>query len=272
VRAAELPALVAEACGGPPRPLAGGRNFGWHLTRRQALGAAGVAAAALLGLRWALRESTPRLRRNEWRDLEPVSPMLVAIEPDAQITCDFQKPPRITVQSDELALVHLGRSVSGVFSLEVVLQQDAWDAAAGLFFQGRHLEDHPDVYEFQSLELRPAAGASDALVRRLSWSHWRLVDHDGALSAENEMWAEAEVDLVADSAEQKLSITLGRQGLPEVVWNGSPLSRSRWLFSAEGRRQASRTLAQVQRQNLGRLGLLNRGGTTRFLFPRLAYR
>ncbi len=274
-RRADLSVLVAAACGDAAPTPGRGKEVtarAWTPTRRQLLAGGAAAAAVALAIRWTMAPSTPRLRRNEWRDLEPVSPMLLAIEPDAQITCDFQKPPRITVRSDQLALVHLGRSVSGVFTLQVVLQQDQWDAAAGVFFQGRHLEDRPNVYEFQSLELRPADQATDPSGRRLTWSRWRLVDDNGRLSADREPWAEAKIELGTDPKGQKLVVTLGRQGFPEVVWNGHPVAESDWEFSAEGRQQASRTPSQVQRQNLGRLGLINSGGTTQFLYPRLAYR
>ncbi|MGD9636013.1 MAG: hypothetical protein AB7U97_22220, partial [Pirellulales bacterium] len=272
-RKADLPAIVAAACGNEALPRAQNPSADRFPTRRQMIAGGLAACGAALLLTWFITPPTPQLRRNEWRALAPVSPdMLLAVEPDAQVTYGSQKPPQITVHSDELALVHMGRSVSGVFSLEVVLRQDDWQGGAGVFFQGHYLENRPNVYEFQSVELRPPDRPSDPTVRRLLWSRCELVDDNGKLSAQREPWAETEVKLGDAAGGQKLQVTLGRRGFPEVLWNERPIPETSWTLSTTGRRQANRTPGQVQRQNLGRLGLVNSGGATIFLLPRLAYR
>ena len=281
-RRADLPALVAGTCGTEPPPrgklvqsaaVRGTGRLSSPVARRWVLaGAVAVACLALLD-RWLMIPPTPQLRRDEWRDLEPVAPeMLLAVEPDAQLTRDSQKPPQITVRSNELALVHMGRSVAGVFSLEVVLKPDKSPVSAGVFFQGHYLENRPNVYEFQSLELRPPDVDRDPPVRRLLWSRWELVDDSGKLSAHRDPWAEAEIEWSSAPKGQTMQVTLGRRGFPEVSWNGRPIAEDRWELSTAGRRQASISAEQVQQQNLGRLGLINSGGTTIFLRPRLTYR
>jgi hypothetical protein len=270
-RPADLPALVAEVCGGPRRPAVN-RGVGLkRITRRQILAAGATAASAVLLLRWALSESAPRLRRNVWRDLAPVAPMLVAVDPDAQFECDFQKPSRITMTSSDLALVHLGRSVSGMFSVNVHLQQEGTSPNAGLFFQGHFREDDPQVFEFQSLELQPEITGSGSANCRIQWSRWNLFKENEKLTARCDPWGSAEVEFLPGANGDEFVVTLGRRGCPEVAWNGRPVADSSWEFSAEGRRQVNRTPIQVQRQTIGRLGLVNRSGATEFHAPRLMY-
>jgi eukaryotic-like serine/threonine-protein kinase len=270
-RQAELPELVAEVCGGPRRPSTR-RGIGLgKLSRRRILAAGATAAAVTLLLRWAFSEPTPRLRRHVWRDLVPVAPKLVAIEPDARFTCDSQIPARITVSSDELSIVHLGRSVSGIFSVKVGLRQEGKSPKAGLFFQGHFPEDEPQVFEFQSLELRPELAVGGTSRGRIKWCRWRLLEVDNRLSARCDPWGSADVEVQPSANGDELLVTLGRRGLPEVVWNDRPVADSSWEFTAEGRRQVNRTPIQVQRQIIGRLGLVSRGGTTEFFAPRLMY-
>jgi hypothetical protein len=271
VRQADLPALVVEVCGGQRRPSARSGIGSKRITRRRVLVAGATAASAAVMLRWAFSEPAPRLRRNMWRNLMPVTPMLVAIEPDAQFSCDFRSPPRITVRSDKLALVHLGRSVSGVFSVKVSLRQQGKSARARMFFQGNFREDDPQVFEFQSLELRPEVAFGGSAKGRIQWSRWRLSEVDESLSARCEPWGTAEVEHQGGAGGDELLVTLGERGLPEVVWNDRPVADSSWKFTAEGRRQVNRTPTQVQRRIIGRLGLVSRDGTTEFFAPRLMY-
>ena len=88
--------------------------------------------------------------------------LLLAVDPDAQVSYGSQKPPQITVNSSEVALVHMGRSVSDAFSLEVELRQKNPQGSAGVFFQGRYLEQQPNVYEFQSIELVPSTDGGNS--------------------------------------------------------------------------------------------------------------
>lgn len=270
-RRAELPELVAEVCGGPRRPSTAQRSGLGKLTRRRILAAGATALAATSFLRWTFSESTRQLRRQVWRDLVPVAPMLVAVEPDARFACDSHIPARITVTSDELALVHLGRSVSGVFSVKVGLHQAGKSPQAGLFFQGHFPEDEPQVFEFQSLELRPKNSVGGSAKDRIEWCRWRLLEVDDRLSTHCVPWGSAEVEVEYSASGDECLVTFGRRGLPEVVWNDRPVADSSWKFTAEGRRQVNRTPIQVQRQVIGRLGLVSRGGTAEFLAPKLMY-
>lgn len=271
-RKADLPALVAMAYGDEPRPRARDR-IAWFRERRKLIASGVAACGAALLLTWAITPATPTLRRNEWRELAPMSPdMLLAVDPDAQVAYGSQKPPRITVNSKELALVHMGRSVSGIFSLEVVLRHGDDPGAAGVFFQGGYLENRPNVYELQSIELQPPGSGNVSDLPRLVWNRWELVDEQGKLSAQCETWAAAEIRPSGDADGEKLQVTLGRRGFPEVVWNDRPVLESDWQVSEAGRAQVRRFTDKLQQQNLGRLGLVNSGGTTIFLLPRLAYR
>jgi len=272
-RKAELPALVSTAHGDEPRPRTRHDAANWFKTRRRLIASGVAACGAALLLTWAITPATPKLRRNEWRELAPVSPdMLLAVDPDAQVTYGSQKPPRISVNSKDLALVHMGRSVSGAFSLEVVLRQDEGQSAAGVFFQGGYLDNDSSVYGLQSIELRPPELEHGSAVPRLVWNRWELVDENGKLSAHCETWAETKIKLGGGTGGEKLQVTLGRGGFPEVIWNDRPIPESDWQLSTAGHARVRRTASAVQQQNLGRLGLVNSGGTTIFLYPRLAYR
>lgn len=272
VRKADLPVLVAAACGDEAPPRSKLASWTSLLSRRQMIAGSIAACGAALLLTWAITPPTPELRRNEWRELAPAAPdMLLAVDPNAQVTYGSQKPPQITVNSRELALVHMGRSVSGTFSLEVVLRQHNPIGSAGIFFQGRYLEGRPNVYEFQSIELLPPAERGDSATGRLVWSRWELVDENGQLAAQREPWAETTIPLRGTDG-QKLQVTLGRRDIPEVAWNGHVLAESSWRFSDIGRERSVQLSGGVRQQNLGRLGLVNSGGSTVFLLPRLAYR
>lgn len=278
-RRADLQALVTRVC---PHDSSNAGNGATHLaapdldrrraTRRRLLvGAMTIAGAAIVG-RWLIVRPTPRLRRGEWRDLTPVEPtILLAVEPREQISCGFDDPGRISLRSGELALVHLGRSISGAFSFEVELRQDEWQGGAGVFFQGRLTDLDPRVYQFQSVELVRGDGSSESSDTRLLWSRWEVSREADKLVFHRQPWAETAVEIIAGSTGQQLQVTLGRRGFPEIRWNGRLLDEGRWRLSSEARRQLSLSPDQVRRQYLGRLGLLNTRGTTTFQNPRLAY-
>jgi serine/threonine protein kinase len=241
-------------------------------TRRQLLVAAATLGAAAVAVPWMFAGRAPRLRRTEWRPLEPVDPtILLALEPKHDVTCQVSESAQVLVRSDEPALINLGRTVMGVFSLQVVLKQSESQGCCGVFFQGRTSQSDPRNYEFQSIELRPSESRSKPHAQRLLWSRWEVTEQQGRLVAQLEPWADRELESMPVGSKLALQVTLGRRGFPEVRWNGQDMHESEWTMSTEARRQLSLTADQAQRQYLGRIGLINSRGTTTFLNPELAY-
>lgn len=269
----DLSSLVAAACGDEVRPQAPIGRWAPYFTRRRMIVGSIAACGAALLLTWAITPPTPQLRRNEWRELAPVSPdMLLAVDPDAQVSYGSQKPPQITMSSREVALVHMGRSVSQAFSLEVELRPKNPQGSAGVFFQGRYLDQQPNVFEFQSIELLPSVESGESAAQRLVWSRWELVEENGKLTARREIWAETNIRLTGGAKGERLQVTLGRGAMPDVAWNEQPIPETSWQLSSTSDAKAGRAADRAQHHNLGRIGLVNSGGTTIFLVPRLAYR
>ena len=216
---------------------------------------------------------SPRLQRSKWRELTPVAPELfLTLEAKDQVIYDTSSEGHIRVQSNDLALVHLGRPVTGVFALRVGLSQADWQGGVGIFFQGRHLVcDDGAIFEFQTIELRPPDRGKKRTVRRLLWSHWKAIRSEGKYSAKRSPWAEVAVQLSMSDDIQNLQVTFGRHGFPEVEWNEKNIHETAWKLSTEGRNQQQLSADQLPRAFLGKLGLANVKGSTFFIHPRLSY-
>jgi hypothetical protein len=193
------------------------------------------------------------------------------LEPKHDVTCQVSESAQVLVRSDEPALINLGRTVMGLFSLQVVLKQSESQGCCGVFFQGRTSQSNLRSYEFQSIELRPSESRAEPNAQRLLWSRWEVTEQEGRLVAQLEPWADRELESMPVGSKLALQVTLGRRGFPEVRWNGQDMHESEWTTSTEARRQLSLTADQAQRQYLGRIGLINSRGTTTFLNPELAY-
>lgn len=240
--------------------------------RRLVLGGTVAAAGAALVAPWLLSGRPPQLQRFHWRSLTPKSPeILLAVERPDQIHAKLDDPARISVESQDVVLVHLGRAVAGVLALKVTLRRDQPFHGAGLFFQYRRVDAFPIVCEFQCLQVRPADDVSAPATGRLLWSHCAVAVEGEALAIHRDAWAETTVDLAEGDAGQQLELVLGQNGFPEVRWNGRTLKMAAWTLSSEGHKQASLPPDRLRRHYLGRLGLFHAGGATTFLHPQLAY-
>jgi len=242
-------------------------------SRRTAIAAMTAAAASGLLLSRLRFSLTPQLRRVEWRPLTPLAPeILLALGRSEDVSCSSGEDGEIHISSEELALIQLGRPVTGLFILEVHLLPDTWQHG-GVFFQGRiDYTDDMRVLRFQTVELQPADSlAKSATQRRLLWSQWTAKRADSRTSLQHTPLAEVPVELEDNAKGQRLQITCGQQGMPEIVWNGKKLHESMWQLSVEGRALQQMSVSQLPTAFLGRLGLLNTHGSTTFIQPRLAY-
>ena len=122
------------------------------------------------------------------------------------------------------------------------------------------------MLRFQTVELT----AADT-VPTLTWNQWEVTKTDNQPTIEHVTLAETPVELAYTSDGQRLEVVCGRQGMPEVTWNGRRLHATIWQVSAEARALQRLSAGQLPTAFLGRLGLVNYSHTTTFTQPRLAY-
>lgn len=215
--------------------------------------------------------ASPRLRRTDWRPLIPESPKLLLSLGEPNSVQIANSAGKIRMTCEELTLLHLGRPVSGQFELQVKLSA-AEGKNAGVFFQAR--SDYSGAYptmEFQTIELASETKNNEFPMRKnLVWSKWHVEKRHEETVARQTPLAEVPVELTHPDVGQ-LQVTCGRQGMPEVRWNGKRLDESIWQFAFEARSIQRMSTAQLQTAYLGRLGLVNSGGSTTFVQPQLAY-
>lgn len=243
------------------------------IPRRSAIAATITAgAAALLSPRLPFG-SAPQLRRVEWRPLSPLRPeILLAVDGRDRVQFDYTDDGEIRLASQQLALVHLGRPVTGLFSLGVRLLP-GYPQDGGVFFQGQlDMTDDGYLLNFQSVELKSNHDGSETNTDRyLLWSHWTVERSGKQLHTQQTPLADVPVELVNDPQGQKLHVTCGRQGMPEIEWNDQKLHESMWQLSSEARSLQRTSVGLLPTKFLGRLGLLNTHGSITFVQPRLAY-
>lgn len=273
-RGSDLQGLMATVCPNLTTSALATQAKPRLITRRQAVFAAlaTAGAAALLVPRLRLGK-TPQLQKTQWRALSPVAPkLLLTLEKPEQVHVESNEAGDITISSNDLSLVHLGRPVNGLFVLTVGLLQDDWQSG-GVFFQGRiDYSDQGRTLRFQTIELELSGNpAKFATHRRLLWSQWTVEQKEGDTNLQHTSLAEVPVELKALPQGQQLQITCGRQGMPEIAWNGEKLHESMWQLSVEARALQRMSVSQLPTAFLGRLGLLNTKGNTTFIQPRLAY-
>ena len=249
-------------------------------TRRNALGAlaiAGATAGVSMMLRHRLRSVGPKIQTTRWRMLKPVSPsVLLSLGKPEETSCKVLKDDRIQIVSDDLALVHLGRPIAGVFSLRVQLHPHE-QHSSGVFFQGQLKRSEEDsVFRFQTVELKLGrlktnGDQTSRYPDRLAWNLWTATRKGKQLSATFVPLAEIAVEQNADAPTQQLELTIGRRGMPEIKFNGDKLHETMWKFSLEARNHQRVSPAQLPTAFLGQLGLISGKGDHTFVRPQLAY-
>ena len=164
----------------------------------------------------------------------------------------------------------MGRPITGLYSVAVDIAVDD-SASCGVFFRGQYDFSQPELtFQFQCVELlRPEDSATAEY--RLLWSQGTAVRDGDATRTTQTPLADVDVKLDANAAAQHLQLTCGRQGMPEVLWNGAPVHESLWRLSAEGRLFQRLSAGLLPTAFLGRIGLISAGGSTVFRNPRLAY-
>ncbi len=274
VRGANLQGLVATACPNLTTPVPATQVRSRPITRRQAAIAAFASASAAALLLSRLRfDKSPQLQRAEWRALAPVAPeLLLSLDLPNPPTLHVEEDTTVRVSSESLTLVHLGRPVSGLFKLEVDLLQQDWQGG-GVFFQWRYDSTlEVPIFRFQTVELVPRNNGTESTTQgRLLWSQWTAKRAEGEIITHQTALAEVAVELSASSQGQRLQVVCGRQGMPEITWNGQRLHESMWQLTIEARNHQRLSAGQLPTAFLGRLGLLNSHGSTTFIQPRLAY-
>jgi len=280
-RSANLPQLVAPFCPEgtvaaqtnvlPQRPSAL-RIF----TRRYALAGLAVAGASVMTWPW-LGSTGPALQTALWRPLQPISPyVLLSLGAPEETSCNILKDDRIQVVSKDLALIQLGRPVVGVFALRVRLHPQE-KQSCGVFFQGQQKRlDESSAFLFQTVELKlglPESSDGEATHSpdRLTWNLWTAKRRDKKLTATCTPLAEITVKLNADAPAQQLEVTVGRQGMPEITFNGDKLHESMWKFSLKARNLRRLSATQLPTAFLGQLGLISSKGSHTFERPQLTY-
>lgn len=215
----------------------------------------------------------PTLERIVWRPLAPVSPKFLLVTGDPQeVVVGTKQPAAFELSVDDLTLLNLGRPVNGVFSMAVEFAPPE-PTNCGVFFRAKF--DYAKsirTLEFQSIQLVQLAKQQSALPEyRLVWSHWKSEGENGAVDSQPTPLAEVNVTLASNSSHQTLQVTCGRQGMPEVSWNGMPLHESMWSLSAEGHALQRMSTKLLPTAYLGRIGVFSTRGTTTFRSPKLAY-
>lgn len=272
-RGADLPALLASACPDSNFSATKPTNQTPLINRRVATAAAIAASASAFAFSRFRFTSTPQLRKLDWRPLVPESPdLILSLDHPANVQISQPENGRISLASDELALLHLGRPVSGLFQFRVALSADD-KQNSGVFFRGRSdYSTGVPRFRFHTLELNSSDGVTDPPRQHsLLWSQWTAKRSASGIDVQRTPLAEIPVTLVSRSDGQQLQVTCGRQGMPEIEWNGKALHESLWQFSSEARPLQRMSVGQLPTAYLGRLGLVNSAGSTTFINPRLAY-
>lgn len=283
-RGANLPLLVAPLCPTgasatqtgvlPPAQLPP-RIF----TRRSVLAALAVTAAGASGMVWHKLSSTggPTLQTARWRSLQPVSSkVLLSLGELENTSWEVLADDRIQVVSDDLALIQLGRPVVGMFALRVRLHP-LEKQSCGVFFQGQQKRlGESSAFLFQTVELKLDQAKSNGgevthSQHRLTWNLWTAKRRDKQLTATCTPLSEIAVKLSADEPSQRLMLTLGRQGMPEIRFNGDKLHESMWNFTQEARNLQRLSPTQLPTAFLGQLGLVSGKGSHTFERPQLTY-
>jgi len=283
-RGANLPLLVAPlcptgACTTQTSVLASGQLPRPIFTRRSVLAALAVAAAGASVMVWHKLSSTggPTLQTARWRSLQPVSSkVLLSLGKPESTSWEVLDNDQIQVVSDDLTLIQLGRPVVGQFSFRVRLRPQRTDSC-GVFFQGQQKQlEESSVFRFQTVELRLGKLKSngDEATRspdRLTWKLWTAKRQGKQLTANCTPLAEIAVKLNADAPTQQLELIVGRQGMPEITFNGDKLHETMWNFSFEARNHQRLSPTQLPTAFLGHLGLVSGKGSHTFERPQLTY-
>ena len=283
-RSANLPLLVAPLC--PESVVAKktdayplGRSATRLFKRRYALVA--LAAAGASAMLWRnLRSAGPALQTARWRSLRPVSTdVLLNVTALEKASFEVLDGDRIQVNSQDLALIQLGRPVVGLFSFRVSLApQD--QQRCGVFFRGKLMpwegETNKSSFSFQTVELERGpiklnGHQTASFLDRLTWNLWTASWQGETRTLICTPLAEFAVNLNKAAPTQQLLLTLGRKGMPEITFNGEKLHESGWVFSKEGHSRQRRSSAQLSTTFLGQLGLVSGKGSHTFEKPQLRY-
>ena len=284
-RSANLPLLIAPLCPEatvatqtgtrPPGDWAAPKMF----TRRSALAALGAAGAAGVSMMlWpGLHSPGPALQTARWRSLQPVSSkVLLSLGKPESTSWEVLADDQIRVVSDDLALIQLGRPVVGVFALRVRLHPQE-KQSCGVFFQGQQKRlDESSAFLFQTVELKldqPNSNGSEVThsTDLLTWNLWTAKRRGEQLTATCTPLAAIAVKLSADAPTQQLELIVGRQGMPEITFNGDKLHETMWKFSFEARNHQRLSPTQLPTAFLGHLGLISGKGSHTFERPQLTY-
>jgi len=289
-RNSNLPSLVAPLCPEAAmtthtdaRPLS--KSAPRVFNRRYALAA--LAAAGASTMLWPLiRTPGPALQTTRWRSLQLLNPnVLLSVGAPEKTSCEVLQDDRIQVVSDDLVLLQLGRPVVGLFGLQVGLQPQE-QHSCGVFFNGQLKgadEDSESVensknaaFRFQSVELKrgqlePNGDQTSHNPDRLAWNLWTASWQGDHLAAICTPLSEIAVKLSEAALAQQLVLTFGRQGMPEITFNGDKLHQTMWRFSQEGRKRQRLSPTQLPTAFLGQLGLISGKGSHTFERPQLSY-
>ena len=295
VRGADL-SRVVEMAGLPPDrngvSFIEGQRGRTHCTRRKVLATAAVACLGSVTGWSLLRRSQPDgsfgayLSTDHWRDLVPAAPAELLNSPAADDSFwDQDEHQRMTIRSPRQFLLSLGQPVVGTFHVAVDLFVPLRHRSAGLFFQyfKRRQEDQW-VHRFQSIELE-GERLPHRIGDRLVWSGWEITEvHDATeATAIRKLWADIELPRPSRSGPFCLEIRLGRNGFPDVFWQGDHYPADRWSLRFAGQQQAALSSERWQTQFRGHVGLITGDGIegvgtsdengegTQFRRPRLRY-
>jgi len=285
-RRANLPLLVSPLCesetlASQTQPFTPGQLIPKLVNRRSLLVAA-AATAASVTLWPRLNSTRSTLGSDRWRSLKPVTPrFLLSLGAPERTSCDVLSNDRIQIVSEDLTLVHLGRPVVGLFRLRVDLQpneiQPTERQSSGIFFQAQLTRrDAGSVFRFQTVELKRGRLNVDGDITsrypdRLTWNLWTATRTGERLTATHTPLSEIAVKLNQGAASQQLVLTFGRQGMPEITFNGDKLHQTMWKFSQEARNHQRLSPTQLPTAFLGQLGLFSSNGKNTFQRPQLAY-
>ena len=105
----------------------------------------------------------------------------------------------------------------------------------------------------------------------LTWNLWTAKRRGEQLTATCTPLAAIAVKLSADAPTQQLELIVGRQGMPEITFNGDKLHETMWKFSFEARNHQRLSPTQLPTAFLGHLGLISGKGSHTFERPQLTY-
>ena len=246
------------------------------VNRRTVLAALGAAGVSVALWPW-LRSRGPALETARWRSLKPVSAnVLLSLGKPENTSLDVSDKNIIKVVSDDLTLIQLGRPVVGKFALRVRLRPNG-KHSCGVFFQGQQKSlDESSAFLFQTVELeldqpKPKGSETASCPSRLTWNLWTARQRNEKLTATRTPLSEIAVNLNTDAPAQHLMLTLGRQGMPEITFNGDKLHETMWRFSQEARKLQRLSPTQLPTAFLGKLGLISSKGSHTFERPQLTY-